>query len=510
MIRLIDNVLNRITMYRVVLYYLIFLVAVAAAFSVFGFLPFQPLDLLASTAVLVLVCWIANSLLAKIFRVPANAESLYITAFILALIITPRSFSRHFAAGSALLVWAGVLAMASKYVLAVRRKHLFNPAAVAVVLTALTLNDAASWWVGTLPMMPFVLVGGLLVARKVARFDLILSFVGAACAVTLGTTLAKGTGVLPATGQLLADTPLLFFVFAMLTEPLTTPPVRTRRVVYGAVVGCLFASPLHFGQVFVTPELALIVGNALSYVMSPKARYLLRLEARTQLAPDVYEFRFTGDRRLRFRPGQYLEWTLAHPRPDSRGNRRYFTIASSADERDVRIGVKCHPAASSFKRSLLAMKAGSEIVASQLAGEFVLPENKREKLVFMAGGIGITPFRSMIRDLLDHNEERPIMVFYSNRTEREIVYADVLEEARERLGIKTVYTLTDRKRVPPDWQGGTGRVDAGMIARTVPDYSERTFYLSGPRSLVVGFEEVLRGIGVPKSRIKTDFFPGFA
>jgi ferredoxin-NADP reductase len=279
--------------------------------------------------------------------------------------------------------------------------------------------------------------------------------------------------------------------------------------VYGAVVGCLFASPLHIGQVFVTPELALLIGNVFSFLMSPKARYLLRLEARTQLAPDIYDFRFTSDRRLRFRPGQYLEWTLGHSRPDSRGNRRYFTIASSADERDVRIGVKCHPAASSFKRSLLAMRPGNEIVASQLAGEFVLPANRREKLVFMAGGIGITPFRSMIRHLLDHNEERRITVLYSNRTAPEIVYTDVLEEARNRLGIKTVYTLTDPRSVPPDWEGGTGRVDAEMIASTVPDYHERTFYLSGPRSLVVGFEEVLRNIGIPKSRIKTDFFPGF-
>jgi ferredoxin-NADP reductase len=400
--------------------------------------------------------------------------------------------------------------MASKYVLAIRRKHLFNPAAVAVALTALTLNQAASWWVGALPMMPFVLVGGLLIARKLARFDLIVSSVGAAFAVTLGASLANGTGLLAATGRLLAETPLLFFAFVMLTEPLTTPPVRTRRVVYGAVVGCLFASPLHVGQVFVTPELALLIGNVFSFLMSPKARYLLRLEARTQLAPDIYDFRFTSDRRLRFRPGQYLEWTLGHSRPDSRGNRRYFTIASSADERDVRIGVKCHPAASSFKRSLLAMRPGNEIVASQLAGEFVLPANRREKLVFMAGGIGITPFRSMIRHLLDHNEERRITVLYSNRTAPEIVYTDVLEEARNRLGIKTVYTLTDPKSVPPDWEGGTGRVDAEMIASTVPDYHERTFYLSGPRSLVVGFEEVLRNIGIPKSRIKTDFFPGFA
>jgi glycine betaine catabolism B len=149
-------------------------------------------------------------------------------------------------------------------------------------------------------------------------------------------------------------------------------------------------------------------------------------------------------------------------------------------------------------------------VASQLAGDFVLPSSRQEKLVFMAGGIGITPFRSMIRDLLDRKEARPITVLYSSKAAPEIVYADVLEEARKELGIKTVYTLTDANCVPPDWQGGTGRFDAEMIAKAVPDYCERTFYLSGPRSLVVGFEEVLRNIGIPRSRIRTDFFSGYA
>ena len=94
MIKLIDNILNRITTYRLVLYYLIFLVVAGVALSFFGLLPFQPLDLVASLSVLVLVCWIANGIFAKVFRVPANTESVYITAFILALIITPRSPSR--------------------------------------------------------------------------------------------------------------------------------------------------------------------------------------------------------------------------------------------------------------------------------------------------------------------------------------------------------------------------------------------------------------------------------
>jgi ferredoxin-NADP reductase/Na+-translocating ferredoxin:NAD+ oxidoreductase RnfD subunit len=510
MINLIDNILNRITTYRLVLYYVIFLVVAAVALSFFGLLPFQPADLVVSVSALVLVCWIANGVLAKVFRAPANTESLYITAFILALIITPRSPSRYLSAGAAVFLWVGVWAMASKYVLTIRRKHIFNPAAFAVALAALTLNQAASWWVGTFAMLPFVVFGGLLVARKIRRFDLVLSFLAAAGAVTLGASLAKRTGVLPATGQLLADTPILFFAFLMLTEPLTTPPARAARILYGATVGLHLSPSLHFGRLYSTPELALLVGNVFSYLMSPRATYVLKLEAATQLAPDIYEFRFSGATTLRFRPGQYLEWTLRHPRPDSRGNRRYFTIASSADEREVRLGVKFYPEASSFKRALLAMKPGDEIVASQLAGEFVLPTNQREKLVFMAGGIGITPFRSMIKHLLDYDEKRPITVLYSNKTAPEIVYADVLEEARKQLGIQTVYTLTDANRVPPDWQGGTGRVDAEMIAKTVPDYRERTFYLSGPRALVVGFEEVLRNIGIPRSRIKTDFFPGFA
>ena len=510
MVKRIDGILNRITTYRLVLYYLVFLVAAAVALSSFGLLPFQPTDLLVSLSVLVVVCRLANGVFARLFKVPANTESLYITALILALILTPRSPARHFPAGFSVFLWAGSWAMASKYILAIRRRHLFNPAALAAALAALTLNQAASWWVGTAAMLPFVLAGGLLVARKILRFDLIAGFLAAAGAVTLGASLAEGTGIVPAAVQFLADTPILFFAFVMVTEPFTTPPARAQRLAYGVLVGLLLAPFLHFGRVYATPELALLAGNLLSFLMSPKTTYLLRLRSKTQLAPDIWEFLFVSDRRVRFRSGQYLEWTLGHSSPDSRGNRRYFTIASSVDERDVRLGVKFYPGASSFKRCLLAMKPGTKIVASQLAGEFVLPGNTREKLVFLAGGIGITPFRSMIRHLLDHNERREVTVLYSNKTASEIVYADVLEEARERLGIKTVYTLTDTNCVPPDWRDGTGRVDGEMIAKAVPDYQERTFYLSGPRSLVVGFEDVLGNLGVPRSRIKTDFFPGFA
>ncbi len=160
--KIIDNFLNKTTMYRLVLYYLIALLIVAAVFGYFGLLPYEPGAIIFSAIFLVAVCWLTNELFAKTFGAQPNSESLYITALILALIISPAA-SLH---GYMFLVWAGVLANASKYILAAFKKHIFNPAALAVAITALALNQSATWWVGTGVMLVFVLLGGLLVVRK--------------------------------------------------------------------------------------------------------------------------------------------------------------------------------------------------------------------------------------------------------------------------------------------------------------------------------------------------------
>ena len=236
MLKLIDSLLNRITMYRLVLYFLIALLAVAAIFGAVGILPYSPVALAFSTLVLIGVAWIANQLFALAFDAHPNSESVWITALILALIITPvMPTAAHSGPGIAFLIWAAIWAMASKYIFAINRKHLFNPAAFAVALTALTIGQSATWWIGgNLPMLPFVLVGGLLVTRKVQRFDLVLSFF----AVGLATTVATSTLSDPLTTlqKALIHAPFFFFAFIMLTEPLTTPPTRTRRILYGAFV----------------------------------------------------------------------------------------------------------------------------------------------------------------------------------------------------------------------------------------------------------------------------------
>ncbi|MFL5802911.1 MAG: RnfABCDGE type electron transport complex subunit D [Roseiflexaceae bacterium] len=504
MIPLIDNLINRITMYRLLLYYLIFLLGVALVLAFGGALPYDPFALLFSIGFLVGVCGITNMIFAKAFGVPANSESVYISALILALIITPIA-SYH---DLWFLGWSGVWAMASKYILAIKRKHLFNPAAFAVALTALTINQTASWWVGTISMLPFVLIGGLLIARKIRRFDMIASFFLAVLATVVLASLLSQESIITGLRNTLLYSPLLFFAFVILTEPLTAPPTRQLQIVYGALVGLLFTPQFHIGTLYTSPEIAILIGNVFAYLVSPKTKLVLQLREKLRIAPDIYDFIFVPQRKLAFAPGQYMEWTLGHQDTDNRGNRRYFTLASSPTENQIRLGVKFYDASSSFKHAMLAMDQNTDIVAGQLAGDFVLPSDPRQKCVFIAGGIGITPFRSMIKYLLDTGQRRPIVLFYAGRTANEFVYQDIFDQAQRELGIKTIYSVTEPRGLPPGWKGNIGRITPQLIRSQVPDYLDCVYYISGPQTMVDSFKSVLSEMGIKSSHIKTDLFPG--
>ncbi len=501
----IDNFLNKITTYRLVLYYLVVLVAAAAFFGFFGVLPYNPANLTFSTLIILATCWIANKAFAKGFGATANVESLYITALILALIITPVAPDNYVGVG--FLILASAWAMASKYIFALGNKHIFNPAAFGVALSTFVIGQSATWWVaGNLPLLPFVILGGLLIVRKIRREDLVIAF-SVVALLTIALTASTG-GPSSAVAQTLLHSSFFFLAFVMLTEPLTMPPNRFLRILYGAIVGFLFAPNIHIGCFYFTPELALLIGNIFVYIVSPKGRFMLTLLEKNKLADGTYEFVFAPDRPfVDFRPGQYVEWTLGHRFGDNRGNRRYFTIASSPTEKVVRLGAKFYEPKSSFKRALNDMRVGSTISVSHLAGDFVLPKDKRKKLVFIAGGIGVTPFRSMVQYLVDTKDARTVTLFYSNKTASEIAYKDMFDAAAA-IGLKTVYALTNEPVPIPGTYAGM--IDGALIAREVPDYQERTFYISGPHGMVEAFKKTLHDMGVSRFHIKTDYFPGFA
>lgn len=499
-----DALLDRITTYRLVLYVLLGFIGVAAIMAYLHVLPFTPLALLGSTVFLVAMCWAANTMLARIFAVPTNVESATITALILALIIDPARSSQDVQ----FLGWAAILAMSAKYILAINNKHIFNPAAIAVVITAFALGETASWWIATISMLPVVVIGGLLIVRKARQEDMVFSFLAAALGTVVLSSMFQTSDVAHGLKQLLVDTPLVFVAAIMLTEPLTAPPTRDLKRIYAVLTGVLIVPLVHIGSVYSTPELALVVGNVFAYLVISKQRVVLKLQRKHKVSASIIDFMFKPSHRLAFAPGQYIECTLDHPHADARGNRRYFTLASSPTEESLRLGVRFYPHSSSFKKALFTLDGRTKLLGAQVAGDFTLPKDRTEKLVFIAGGIGITPFRSMIKYLLDTNDRRVITLLYVNKSATDILYQDVWNDAYTRLGIPTFHTLTDPAGIPANWQGYRGRVTPQMIQAAIPDYRTRTYYLSGPPAMVQGYEQVLRQMGVQPRQIKKDFFPG--
>lgn len=489
----IDDYLDNITMYRLTLYVLIAYVAIGGLYSIFGILPFNIFGYLFSLIFIISVSWVANTVFAKVFEAPTNLESVYITALILFLIIKPLGNIHDII----FLGWAATLAMAGKYILAINKKHIFNPAALAVFLTAIGIGASANWWIGSKSLLPFVAIGGFLIVRKIKRSDLIFGFFAVSLATIAAFAIFKGSSIITTLQKTIFDSPLVFFATIMLTEPLTTPPTKILQAMYGALTGFLFVPYIHIGGFYTTPEIALLIGNAVSFMISPKDKLMLTLKEKIKIAPNIYDFIFTSNQKMNFVPGQYMEWTLAHGNTDSRGSRRYMTIASSPTETDIRVGVKFAENGSSWKKSLLELGSAKHIVASQLAGEFTLPKDKNKKLVFIAGGIGVTPYRSMVKYLLDQGETRDIVILYAAKTKDDFVYKNIFSKAKA-LGVTTHYITS-----------AEGHINEEMIMKLIPDFKDRTFYFSGPRSMIVSIDKNLHKMKLPKSRIITDYFPGF-
>jgi ferredoxin-NADP reductase/Na+-translocating ferredoxin:NAD+ oxidoreductase RnfD subunit len=500
----IDKFLNNFTMYRVVEYGLLILAAYSFILSLLGLLSYSPIELIVTFLTLTFVCYFGNIILGKIFRSPINVESSIITALILFFLLWPS------VEPSSVLVAGicGLLAVISKFVISYKKKHIFNPAAFAAFLLFF-LGSGAVWWVGTVLMLPAVLIIGLLIVRKVRKFTLFLTFLFVAFGFFLLQALIKGLSPIDQTVQFFTSFPVLFFGSIMLTEPLTMPPTRKLQIIYASLCGLLFSWQGSFGPIILTSELALLIGNVFSFTVSPKYKFYLKLSEMRKLATDTFEFSFKRPEHFIFKPGQYLEWTLPSTRTDGRGNRRYFTIASSPTEVEIKLGIRFNEPGSAFKKQIKGLKTTDVIAAGQLVGDFTLPEDKSKKLVFVAGGIGVTPFRSMIKYLIDKNEKRDIVFFYANKTEGEIAYKDIFDEAEQKLGVTIVYIISDEKNIPSSWKGEKGRITEVMLNKYVPDIAARTFYISGPNGMVENYKKLLARLKIKPTSIVTDYFPGF-
>lgn len=490
-LKTIDAILNRFTMYRVVLYGLITLLVIATVLSRTGTLSISTLGLAGTTAAVVAACYASNRLLAWWFHAAPNTESWFISALILAFLLPPSTDTGRLA----LIACTGVIAMASKYLLVWRGSHIFNPAAIAAAIMSMSGLLPVTWWVANPTLITFTILLALVVLRKQRKFSLFFAFAGAAVLMLLFVSgLLHGQPVVTVLKNAALSWPIIFMGSIMLTEPTTLPATRYYQVLFGVLVGVVFSSQLHYGNVAATPQVALLIGNLFALIFVPSFGAMLRLKYLQPLSSDIYSAVFERPpRSLAFVPGQYMEWTLPHAHADSRGNRRLFSIASSPTETDIQIGFRHYERSSSFKNALLSLKPGQYIRAAHVAGNFTLPSDPAQPLLFIAGGIGITPMRSMVQYLLDTAQKRDIILLYFAAKPEDFVYRELFDAAAG-IGVTTQYIV--------------GRPDADTLER-VPDLGKRTIYLSGPDALVSGCKAMLTDMGVHRARIRTDHFTGY-
>src|SRR5450432_2672211 len=207
----------------------------------------------------------------------------------------------------------------------------------------------------------------------------------------------------------------------------------------------------------------------------------LTLRATKPEASDIFSFIFTPERSLRWQAGQYLHYILNHPKPDDRGVGRYFSIASAPHEKQVMLTTRFAPEGSSFKQALKKLKPGDVIEAREKGGDFVL-DHRRKMFVFIAGGIGITPFRAILLDLDSNQRPLNLQLLYANR-DNDFPYRKELEALRGR-----------HPEFRINYVVGPNRIDEKSIPQLVPDIQKQMFYVSGPEPMVEAMDETLKRI----------------
>jgi ferredoxin-NADP reductase len=212
-------------------------------------------------------------------------------------------------------------------------------------------------------------------------------------------------------------------------------------------------------------------------------------------------------REVDFEPGQYFWVTLIDPPyEDEKGPRRHISVVTSPNERGV-LGLCTRMRDSAFKRSLAELAIGAEVDVEEPKGSFLLPEDTDQRYVFIAGGIGITVFRCMLRYIAEEQLQHRVTLIYSNRDRESAAFLDeLLELEQANPNLQLVLTMTD----DPVWDGESRRIDAELLHDHLgEELQSLTYLVAGPPAMVEGVVGTLQAAGVPEERIRPDRFSGY-
>jgi ferredoxin-NADP reductase len=222
----------------------------------------------------------------------------------------------------------------------------------------------------------------------------------------------------------------------------------------------------------------------------------LHFVKKEQEVPDVYSFYFEPEKPLSWTAGQFLHYTFSHPNADDRGVKRWFTISTAPFEKLARITTRINSErSSSFKSALTQLKSGDEIEAEAPEGDFIFGDPAK-KYAFLAGGIGITPFRSILAQLDHEGQDFKVDLLYANRDDN-LVFGDELANLEQK---------------HPDFHIRKFIGDHKVKLEDLKPYMDDTdtiLYVSGPEPMVEDFDKKLKDAGMPEERIKGDYFPNY-
>lgn len=214
-------------------------------------------------------------------------------------------------------------------------------------------------------------------------------------------------------------------------------------------------------------------------------------------AGDAISFTFRVNQPLSWHAGQYMVYDLKHEHPDNRGSKRYFTIATAPFEKDIQVTTRISDkGSSSFKKALNNMKKGQILEAIGPKGDFLL-EDPKQHSVFIAGGIGITPFRSILLDLEHRGLPIHTTLLYANKTS-EFVYKTQLEHISALEPNFQIHYIMEPEHITKN-----------TIKKLVPNLVKSIFYISGPPPMVDAVGEMLSKLGILSTNIKEDYFSGY-
>ena len=237
--------------------------------------------------------------------------------------------------------------------------------------------------------------------------------------------------------------------------------------------------------------------------------FICKLKDRKEVAEGTMAFWLQKPPGWTFKPGQYLDMTLLDPlETDSEGNVRSFSIASAPHEDTLMVATRMRDTA--FKRVLRTMPIGTVVKIEGPSGDLTLQNNVTRAAVFLAGGIGITPFRSIVhwaaREKLPHR----IFLFYCNRRPEDAPFLSELQGLeRDNSKYKLIPSMTEMERSSRPWNGETGFINQEMLGRYLKDAASPIYYIAGPPAMVKGLHEMLNKAGTNDDDIRIEEFGGY-